>query len=301
MKILVVQDKDKNLRLDLFLTQKLNITRNHCYYLINSGEVLVNNNPVLKKSYLVKENDIIKVPIIQKKTLINVFEPINLNLKIIYEDQYLAIIDKPYDLIVHPSSSYSGITLINGLYYQIKDFNILDKDNDRPGIVHRLDKDTTGLIIIGKTEEAVSRLQNLIHQRSIKRTYWAIIEGYLGYDYGKIDLPIRRSVHNRLKMEVSVLGKSSVTYFQILKKFQDFSLLELNLDTGRTHQIRVHLSYLKHPIYGDRLYGKQQNLISRQLLHAKKLNFIHPFTSEKLQFDIPLPLHFQKFLDELQY
>ncbi|WP_341266583.1 RluA family pseudouridine synthase [Candidatus Phytoplasma fraxini] len=297
MKILVVQDKEKNLRLDLFLKQKLKITRNHCYSLIRSGEVFVNDVKELKKSYLVKENDIIKVPIIEPKNLIKGFKPINLNLKIIYEDQYLAIIDKPYDLIVHPSHSYSGITLINGLYYQMKDFLISDKDNDRPGIVHRLDKDTTGLIIIGKTEEAVTKLQNLIRQRGIQRIYWAIVYGYLGYDYGKIDLPIKRSTHNRLKMEVSFSGKPSVTHFQLLKKLQDFSLLELKLETGRTHQIRVHLSYLKHPIYGDCLYSNKQQAISQQMLHAKKLDFIHPFTHKQLQFEIPLSLHFQKFLD----
>ncbi|MDC9031994.1 RluA family pseudouridine synthase [Columbia Basin potato purple top phytoplasma] len=300
MKIFVVHDKEQNIRLDLFLTQKLNISRNYCYSLINSGQIIINNNKVLKKSYLLKINDVIQVPsIINNESSSNIIDPINLNLKVIYEDQYLAIIDKPYNLIVHPSPSYSGITLINGLFYQIKDFKF-EKNNMRPGIVHRLDKDTTGLLIIGKTEESVLKIQNLIRKREVQRIYWALINGCLKYDHGVIDLPIKRNESNRLKMEVSRQGKSSVTHFKLLKKFKNFSLLELKLETGRMHQIRVHLSYLGYPICGDCLYSTKKQLIQKQLLHSKKLKFIHPFTQKKLQFEIPLPFHFQNFLNEIE-
>ncbi|WAN63551.1 LSU rRNA pseudouridine(1911/1915/1917) synthase [Candidatus Phytoplasma rubi] len=297
MRLLIVQDKEKNIRLDFFLTQKLNISRKHCCFLIDSGKIIVNDK-ISKKSYLLKINDIIKILNIEKNFSSNIFDPINLKLKIIYEDQYLVVIDKPSNLIVHPSTSYSGVTLINGLYYQIKDFKL--SGGNRPGIIHRLDKDTTGLIVIGKTEEAVIIMQKLIKKREIKRIYWALIYGFLGYDYGTFDIPIRRSIHNRLKMEVSLQGKPSITHFRILKKFEKFSLLELKLETGRMHQIRVHLSYLKHPICGDFLYGPKKQTLQQQLLHAKKLEFTHPFTGEKLKFETSLPLHFQEFLNKIE-
>ncbi|AYJ00968.1 RluA family pseudouridine synthase [Candidatus Phytoplasma ziziphi] len=297
MRLLIVQDKEKNIRLDLFLTQKLNISRKYCGSLIDSGQIIVNDK-ISKKSYLLKTNDTIKVPNIEKNFSSNIFEPINLKLKIIYEDQYLVVIDKPQNLIVHPSLSYSGVTLINGLYYQIKDFQF--SEGNRPGIIHRLDKDTTGLIVVGKTEEAVIRMQKLIKKREIKRIYWALIYGFLGYDCGTCDIPIRRSIHNRLKMEVSLQGKPSITHFRILKKFEKFSLLELKLETGRMHQIRVHLSYLKHPIVGDCLYGPKKQTLQQQLLHAKKLEFTHPFTGEKLKFETSLPLQFQEFLNKIE-
>ncbi|MFR0367988.1 RluA family pseudouridine synthase [Candidatus Phytoplasma palmae] len=292
----VISQKEQNLRLDLFLSNKLNISRNKCHFFIDSGMVLVNKKKI-KKSYLLKKNDLLTF--YKKKEIIenNEIEPINLKLEIVYEDEYLAIINKPYGLIVHPSPSFSGITLINGLFYQIKSLRKLP--GNRPGIVHRLDKDTTGLIIIGKTEEVIIKIQKLIQKRKIKRIYFALIHGFLA-DTGKIDLPIRRDCHNRLKMSVSSNGKPSITYFKTLKKFNDFSLLELQLETGRTHQIRVHLSFLKHPILGDILYGRKDKLKIRQLLHAKKLSFQHPITNEDLQFEIPLPLHFKNFLEFLE-
>ncbi|MBP3059213.1 RluA family pseudouridine synthase [Texas Phoenix palm phytoplasma] len=292
---IIITEKEQNIRLDLFLSFKLNISRNQCHFLINSGLVLVNKKKI-KKSYLLKNNDLLNI--YQKEVIDNNFiEPVNLKLDIVYEDEYLAIINKPYGLIVHPSPSYSGITLINGLFYQIKSLRKLS--GNRPGIVHRLDKDTTGLIIIGKTEEVIIKLQKLIQKRKIKRIYFALIHGFLA-DKGKIELPIKRDCNNRLKMSVSSNGKPSITYFKTLKKFNDFSLLEIQLETGRTHQIRVHFSFLKHPILGDILYGKKYKEKTRQLLHAKKLFFKHPITNINLQFEIPLPSHFKDFLEFLE-
>ncbi|QTX02768.1 RluA family pseudouridine synthase [Candidatus Phytoplasma luffae] len=297
IKEFVVEKKNRNLRLDFFLAKQFNISRNICHSFINSNKVLVNDK-VVKKSHLLKENDVIKTPIIEKNSISNIFEPINLNLDIVYEDNYLLIINKPYDLIVHPSLSYSGVTLINGLRYQIKDF--LCSHPLRPGIIHRLDKNTTGLIIVGKTNEVVERMQNLIRQRKIQRIYWSLVYGFLGHEYGTIDIPIKRSISDYYKMTVSKEGKRAITHFKTLEKFKDISLLELKLETGRTHQIRVHLSYLKHPIVGDTLYGRENQLLNKQLLHAKKINFIHPFTDENLEFEIPLPIHFQEFLKKLK-
>ncbi|MDV3167828.1 MAG: RluA family pseudouridine synthase [Candidatus Phytoplasma stylosanthis] len=295
----IVENKYKKLRLDIFLTKKLNISRNKCYSFINSGLVLVNDKIIKKKSYILQENNLVKVNIIEKKSIFDIFQPVNLNLKIIYEDQYFVVIDKPLNLIVHPSSSYSGITLINGLYYQIKDFNC--SDITRPGIIHRLDKNTTGLIIIGKTDESVRMMQNLIQKRKVQRVYWALIYGQLSHEYGTINLPIKRNYSNYLKMEISPQGKSAITHFRVLKKFSTFSLLELKLDTGRTHQIRIHLSYLKHPIVGDCLYGPKNQVISSQLLHSKKISFYHPFNNEEIRLEIDLSNHFKEFLSKIVY
>ncbi|WCA22601.1 RluA family pseudouridine synthase [Candidatus Phytoplasma oryzae] len=295
-KIIIKEDKN-NLRLDSFLSKKLNLSRNKCNILIKSGVFYVNGK-IQKKKYLLKKNDIITFDFDKEKKNNNIdIKPINLNLNIIYEDNFLALINKPSNLIVHPSSSYSGVTLINGLLFQIKNFEKLK--GDRPGIIHRLDKDTTGLIIIGKKEKIVYKMKELMKKRQIKKIYWTLIHGFLEKE-GIIDLPIKRCNKNRLKMSISDKGKKSITHFKTLKKFKNFSLLEIKLETGRTHQIRVHLSYLKTPIVGDPLYGKKDQNIKQQLLHAKKINFIHPITKQKLEFEIPLPKFFKNTLDNLE-
>ncbi|WBL31551.1 RluA family pseudouridine synthase [Candidatus Phytoplasma sacchari] len=296
-KNLLISKKEDEKRLDYFLSQKLSLSRSKCSNLIKSGKILINNNIKIKKNYILKKNDLINIKIQKEEKENYNIQPINLNLKIIYEDQFLAIIDKPSGLIVHPSPNYSGITLINGLIFHIESLKKIK--SDRPGIIHRLDKNTTGLIIIGKEEEIVSQMQELIKKRKIKRIYWALIHGFLDKE-GIINLPIKRDFKNRLRMAISPEGKPSITYFKTLKKFKNTSLIELELETGRTHQIRVHLSYLKKPIIGDILYGKKKDNIKTQLLHAKKINFIHPVTKKYLNFEIPLPDLFQKKLDILK-
>ncbi|WP_153369140.1 RluA family pseudouridine synthase [Candidatus Phytoplasma sacchari] len=296
-KNLLISKKEDEQRLDYFLSQKLSLSRSKCSNLIKSGKILINNNIKIKKNYILKKNDLINIKIKKEEKENYNIQPINLNLKIIYEDQFLAIIDKPSGLIVHPSPNYSGITLINGLIFHIESLKKIK--SDRPGIIHRLDKNTTGLIIIGKKEEIVSQMQDLIKKREIKRIYWALIHGFLDKE-GIINLPIKRDFKNRLRMAISPEGKPSITYFKTLKKFKNTSLIELELETGRTHQIRVHLSYLKKPIIGDILYGKKKDNIKTQLLHAKKINFIHPVTKKYLNFEIPLPDLFQKKLDILK-
>ncbi|WEK82476.1 MAG: pseudouridylate synthase [Candidatus Phytoplasma pruni] len=295
MKKFLVEEIETGMRFDVFLVKKLNLSKNKCQSLISSGEALINDQKQ-KKSYLLKNNDEIKVEIITKN-VVNELDPIPLDLDIIYEDDGLAVINKPVNLVVHPSSSYKGITLVNGLLYQIP---VLKKiQGTRPGIVHRLDKDTTGLMIVGKTEETIIQMQALLQKRHVKRTYWALIHGFLG-QHGTIDLPIGRDMKNHLKMSVTSKGKASVTHFKTLQRFEHYSLLELELETGRTHQIRVHLSYLKHSIVGDNLYGNHNENIKTQLLHAKKLDFSHPQKEKKISLEVPLNNAFQKVLDQLE-
>ncbi|CAP18461.1 Pseudouridylate synthase [Candidatus Phytoplasma mali] len=288
-------DVEKGMRLDHFLNKKINFSKNRCQKLIILGKILVNNKPS-KKSYILKENDHIKVFI--PSTPLNVLQPIDLNLEIIYEDEFLAVIDKPKNLVIHPSITFSGVTLINGLLFQIKNFRKMD--GLRPGIVHRLDKDTTGLILVAKSEEIRQQLQLSIQKREIKRYYWALIHGHLEKQ-GKIILPIGRHPHNRIKMAVVKNGKPSITYFKVLKYFNNFSLIECQLETGRTHQIRVHLSYLKHHILGDKLYGLKENCYSNesQFLHSKKIEFIHPITKKNIFLESILPIGFQNVVKKL--
>ncbi|MCG3566788.1 MAG: RluA family pseudouridine synthase [Candidatus Phytoplasma australasiaticum] len=284
-------------RLDYFVTIQIGFTKSQVQKLIANQKVLVNNN-LAKKSAILKHQDVVMLNLTELIKKNNCLYPVNLNLEIVYEDDYLAVINKPANLIVHPSSSFQGITLVNGLLYQLKDFNKMPW-NERMGIIHRLDKDTTGLILVGKTIEVVDKMQKMLQSRDVKRIYYALIEGFLNKS-GTINLPIKRDYRNPLKMSVTSQGKIAITHFTTLKKFNNYSLVELQLETGRTHQIRVHLSYLKHPIIGDPLYNKKKYLVSSQLLHAKKLYFMHPWIGKELQFDIPLPNYFSEFIKFLE-
>ncbi|PQP79781.1 RluA family pseudouridine synthase, partial [Candidatus Phytoplasma phoenicium] len=191
MQEFLINDTENNIRLDFFLTQKINLSRNKCQFLINNGNILINHQIINKKSFLLKKNDLVTIKKISISHNINPLEPINLYLKIVYEDDYLAVINKPHNLVVHPSPSYSGTTLINGLLYQ---FPCLKKiSGTRPGIIHRLDKDTTGLIMVGKTENIIWKMQKLLQEKKIKKIYWALIEGFLSYQ-GTIDLPLKRDL-----------------------------------------------------------------------------------------------------------
>ncbi|CCP88883.1 RluA family pseudouridine synthase [Candidatus Phytoplasma solani] len=293
----LISNPDAMQRLDHFLTRQTNWNKSKCQKLILAQKVLVNHRPT-KKSYLLKPQDLITIKNDILETSFNLQKPYNLNLEIIYEDPYLAVINKPANLVVHPSLSFEGITLVNGLLHQIKPLSHLV--TLRPGIVHRLDKNTTGLMLIAKTDEVSQKLQTAFKKRTIKKFYWGLIEGFLE-DEGTINLPIGRNPNQRLKMAVLAKGKESITHFKTLKRFQETSLIEFVLETGRTHQIRVHTSYLKHPILGDKLYGsKHYNTDLGQFLHAKELIFCHPITSEKIQLQAPLPLNFKNLIQTLK-
>ncbi|WP_349401627.1 pseudouridine synthase [Candidatus Phytoplasma solani] len=296
IKDFLISEKNAMQRLDHFLVCQTTWNKSQSQKLILSQKVLVNHKPA-KKRYLLKIKDLVTITATVFKTPLNIQKPYNLNLDVIYEDPYLAVINKPSNLIVHPSLSFSGITLINGLIYQFKSLSNLD--TLRPGIVHRLDKNTTGLILIAKNDNVSQKLQTAFNTRTIKKVYWAFIEGFLE-DKGTINLPIARNTHDRLKMAVLLNGKQSITHFKTLKRFKNFSLMEFILETGRTHQIRTHLSYLKHPIVGDKLYGsKHYNTDLGQFLHAKELIFTHPITSQKMKLKAPLPLNFTQLIQTL--
>ncbi|WP_041784289.1 RluA family pseudouridine synthase [Candidatus Phytoplasma australiense] len=292
----LISEKNKMQRLDHFLVSQTTWNKSQCQKLIAAKKVLVNQKPT-KKNYLLKNQDLITIPTTVFKTPLNIQKPYNLNLEVVYEDSDLAVINKPSNLIVHPSLSFEGITLVNALLHRFSSLSNID--TPRPGIVHRLDKNTTGLMLIAKNDNTSQKLQTAFSQRTIKKVYWGLIEGFLENE-GTINLPIARNPNDRLKMTVLPNGKEAVTHFKTLKRLNNFSLMQFVLETGRTHQIRAHLSYLKKPLLGDKLYGsKHYNTDEGQFLHAKELIFKHPITFQEINLQAPLPLNFQKLLDKL--
>ncbi|MBW5409228.1 RluA family pseudouridine synthase, partial [Brachyspira hampsonii] len=221
--------------------------------------------------------------------------PENIDLDIIYEDKYLLVINKPAGMSVHCSPSEMSGTLVNALLYKIKDFDFVG-NKERAGIIHRLDKDTSGLMIIGKNANIVSSIQEQFKNRSIKKIYHAIVIGVLKDNYLKINLPIGRHHTYRKKMTVRDDGKEALTHIKVLKRFNNHTLIEINLKTGRTHQIRVHSSYKGFPVAGDKIYSKSFNKYSGLMLAAKKIEFLHPITKEILDFEIDYPDYFTNFL-----
>ena len=285
-------------RLDNVILHKLpNLTRSQIKLQIEKGRVLVNDKVVFKAGFLVKKNDIIKTDFLFDEPLDHV-EPENLPLDIVYEDNDLAVINKPRGMTVHPAAGNFKHTLANAIAFYFKSLSDVN-GNIRPGIVHRIDKDTTGLLVIAKNNNAHLSLAKQIQEHSAKRTYWALVEGVVKQDFGTIDTLIARDKKDRKKMAVVFdAGKRAVSHFTVLRRFDSYSLLEFVLETGRTHQIRVHCAYIGHPIVGDLLYGykKQKFKLDGQLLHAKKLTFIHPMTGKIMNFEVDLPNDFIEIL-----
>lgn len=290
-----------SLRLDKALTLfEENYSRVYFSNLIKNGNVLVNNKTV-SPSYKVMEGDEIVVTFVKSEKE-EYLEPMEYKLDIIYEDDDILIINKPQGLVVHPSCGHQNDTLVNALIYNEKE---LSKVNgiERVGIVHRIDKDTSGLLLVCKNDYAHNFIAEQLKDHTMHREYIALVKGTILNEKGKIIAPIGRNKENRLKMAVdTVNGKDAITHFKVLKRFQNYTLLECKLETGRTHQIRVHMEYFNHPIIGDNLYGKNNcALYSKgQLLHAYKLTFIHPITKKEVSFTCPLPDYFQKIIDNLK-
>ncbi|WP_019132441.1 RluA family pseudouridine synthase [Peptoniphilus obesi] len=284
-----------NQRLDLYLLDKISLSRSQIKRKIDNGEILVNKNKV-KAGYNIELGDIISIEEDKEIKL----EKEDIDFKILYEDDHLAIISKPQDLVVHPGAGNPNNTLVNGLLYK---FDNLAKGSDelRPGIVHRLDKDTSGLMIIAKSDEAYSKLVKMFKNRKIKKTYLAIVYGKLD-DFGVIDAPIGRDRKNRKKFCVTNHNsKRAISKYKLLKNFDNYSLVKINLITGRTHQIRVHFSYIKHPIIGDPVYGyKNKFNIDKQLLHSYILEFKHPISGQEMKFEDDFPPRFKKFIDRFE-
>ncbi len=291
-----IEAKKKEIRLDQYLSEELEISRSKIQKLIKEGKVFVNEKQV-QPSYLVKENDFITVE--DNLTFEMDIEGEDIPLDVVYEDDYLLVINKKSGMVVHPApGNYHG-TLVNALIHR---FNWNTENNIRPGIVHRIDKDTSGLLIVAKTEEVHECLSEMIKNHEVERIYYALVDGVIPHATGTIDAPIGRDTVNRQKMKVTDQNsKNAITHFKVLKRYQKNTLIECKLETGRTHQIRVHLAYIGYPIYNDPVYGKTTKTTDfGQFLHAKKISFIHPITKEKLSFETQLPKEFETYLSELE-
>lgn len=293
---MIIVEEETQTRIDSYLATKLDISRSKIQKLIKEGKVLVNDK-LISANYLVKLNDQIQVND-ELNYEISV-EPENIPLDIVYEDDDLLVINKASGMVVHPAPGHYTNTLVNALLYR---FNITSGDKMRPGIVHRLDKDTSGLMLVAKNEETHEKLSKMIGNKEVERRYLAITTGVIKTDTGTIDAPIGRDQRNRLKMQVTdVNAKEAITHFKVLKRYKANTLIECILETGRTHQIRVHLAYINYPIVNDSLYGKEKNCTEfGQMLHSKSIRFNHPRTNKELYFEVEPPKEFKEKLEELE-
>ncbi|AHA97369.1 RluA family pseudouridine synthase [Lactobacillus johnsonii] len=293
----LVIDDEKG-RLDKVIAEKItDLSRTKIKELVNDKNILVNNKAE-KVSYKVQSGDVIDVTIPPVKPLS--LEAENLHLDIVYEDSDVIVVNKPQGMVVHPSAGHPDHTLVNGLLYHTRD--LADSpEGFRPGIVHRIDKDTSGLLMIAKNDKARESLEKQLAEKINKREYLAIVHGNFEVKNGVINAPIGRNPNNRKKMAVNPKGKAAVTHFTVLEQFKNYSLVKCVLETGRTHQIRVHMKYIGHPLAGDPLYGPKKTLSGHgQFLHAKTLGFYQPSTNEWLEFSAPLPTIFEKQLENLR-
>ena len=289
--------KEEGLRLDKALADLSNLSRSQANQAIKDGSVLVNGQPK-KAKYSVKAGDVISFEEPEEEVLD--YQAENLPLEIVYEDQDLAVVNKPQGMVVHPSVGHSSGTLVNALLYHIKDLSTIN-GVVRPGIVHRIDKDTSGLLMVAKNDQAHQALADELKAKKSLRKYLAIVHGNLPNDRGKIEAPIGRAEKDRKKQAVTAKGRPAVTHFHVLERFGNYSLLELRLETGRTHQIRVHMAYIGHPLAGDPLYGPRKTLKGHgQFLHAQTLGFTHPRTGQVLEFSVQPPAIFQETLEKLR-
>jgi 23S rRNA pseudouridine1911/1915/1917 synthase len=292
--------QDTGKRLDLFLSEyfkkkNLGFSRTLIQRLILAGKVMIKDSPLIKPHFKVKKGDEIRIQVEDKKP--NRLKSEDISLKVVYEDEDLAIINKPSGLVVHPAPGNYEHTLVNALLHRFK--KLSDVNPQRPGIVHRLDKETSGLLVIAKNNAAHLALVEQFARHSIERKYIALVKGRMEFDEDVIELPIGRHPHKRKNMSVGFGKKTKYarTYYRTLKCTQSFSLLELKPFTGRTHQLRVHLAFIGHPILGDTKYGKN-NKFSRLALHAQSIGFIHPHTKKFVEVSCPLPLEFEGIINK---
>lgn len=291
-----VENLEKNERIDKYLSSKLDdsFSRAKIQKLIDEELILVNDK-VIKSSYKVSNGDVILIT--DKEEDMSV-KPEKMDIDIVYEDDDVMVINKKSGIVVHPApGNYSG-TLVNGLMYLSKDLSHVNGEF-RPGIVHRIDKDTSGLLIVAKNDKAHRILAEELKEKKIKRKYIALVSGVINHDVGEIDAPIGRDPSDRKKMCVtSTNSKDAITHFRVLERYKNASLIECELETGRTHQIRVHMKYIDHPVINDPVYGKSNHGEFGQLLHAKEITFTHPTTKEVMTFSCEVPEEFNKILEE---
>jgi 23S rRNA pseudouridine1911/1915/1917 synthase len=300
MKILEeIYSGDERIRIDVFTATVAQITRSHAAKLIESGNVLIGEKTASKNDKIQSGT---KVTITLPEPVSYDVKPENIPLDIIYEDDDLLVVNKPKDMVVHPAAGNFEGTLVNALMYHCKDSLSGINGVMRPGIVHRIDKNTSGLLMVAKNDFSHNHLAAQIKEHSFTREYEAVVYGNLKNDTGIINAPIARHPVKRKQMAVtSQGGRDAITEYTVLERFGSFTHVRLKLKTGRTHQIRVHMAYLGHPVAGDDVYGPKKVItkLGGQCLHAKKIGFIHPKTQEYMEFDSALPEYFVKFLKEL--
>lgn len=295
----IVSEEDAKMRLDKYLAaNEESLSRSRIQSLVEEGQVRVNGN-VQKANYKVKANDAIVLEVEDDREL--EVEPENIPLDIRYEDEDVIVINKPKGMVVHPANGNQNGTLVNALLYHCKDLSGINGVL-RPGIVHRIDKDTTGLLIVAKNDMAHTSLSKQLQTKTVNRLYYALVHGVIPHDFGTIDAPIGRDVNDRQKMAVTATNsKDARTHFKVIERFKEYTLVECRLETGRTHQIRVHMQYIGHPVVGDEKYSYRKTMkTGGQLLHAHQLTFVHPRTNETISVEAPLPAQFEEILEELR-
>ncbi len=318
---IVADPKQSLLRIDKFLMARLpNVTRTKIQSGIHDGFVKVNETSI-KPNYKIHPNDVVTVSFPEPPRDTEV-KPENIPLNIVFEDPYLLIINKPAGMVVHPAHQNWTGTLVNALAYHFQQLPQLPGNDGRPGLVHRIDKDTSGLLVIAKTEAVLTGLAKQFFDHSIERTYWALVWGEPQQEHGTIDVNVGRSPKDRrvtIAFPEGELGRKAITHYKVLKNYRYVSLIECKLETGRTHQIRAHMKFIGHPIFNDALYGGNEvakgtvfskykqfvdncfKIITRQALHARTLGFVHPVTKEFLQFDSELPTDFKEVIEKWEH
>ena len=299
MKEFKLIQEDENIRVDKLLSERFpGLSRANIQRLIEQGKITLNGGK-LRPSYKGKIGDIIQIEDEEPKEI--ELKPENIPLDVLYEDNDIIVINKAKGMVVHPGNGNPDGTLVNAILAKCKDSLSGIGGEIRPGIVHRLDKDTSGVIIVAKNDKAHMELSRQIQAREVKKIYWALVRGIIKENEATINMPIGRSTKDRKKMAVRKDGKEAITHFKVLKRWGAYTLLEVHIETGRTHQIRVHLSQIGYPVVGDAVYsnGKNPFGVEGQMLHAKSIEFMHPTKKEKLKIEAPLPEYFVEVLNKL--
>ena len=300
METVIVKENNQKKRLDSFISEEcgLNLSRTMVKKLLDEEKILVNNK-LQKASYKPEIGDILTIDIPKPKEI--KLEAQDIPVPIVYEDNDIIVVNKPKGMVVHPANGNPDGTLVNAILAMCKDSLSGIGGEIRPGIVHRLDKDTSGLLIVAKNDLAHMNMSKQIQERKVTKKYIALVKGNVPEDEATIHMPIARSTKDRKKMAVDAKGKDAITHFKVLKRYGKYTLLELKIDTGRTHQIRVHMSYIGHPVVGDMVYsnGKNEFGVEGQMLHAKSLEFKHPVTNKEMHLEAELQEYFKKVLAKL--
>ena len=299
MNTLVVDEINKGKRLDSYISDSMDkISRSFAQKLIENQKVTINGKNE-KASYKVCVGDKVQVDVPEAQD--TKLKAQDIPVEVVYEDKDIIVVNKPKGMVVHPANGNPDGTLVNAILAMCKDSLSGIGGEIRPGIVHRLDKDTSGLLIIAKNDEAHVKMSKQIQDRLVTKKYIALVKGVVKDDEATIDMPIARSKVDRKKMAVDKDGKQAVTHFKVIKRYKGYTLLEIKIDTGRTHQIRVHMAKIGYPVVGDMVYsnGKNEFGVEGQMLHAKSLEFSHPITGKKMHLEAQLPEYFKKVLEEL--